>query len=71
MIVDKIAFLTTAEAIRMMEEKIKEITVQIETLEGSKTQKDKEDINMKVVMEVVEYFLEHKVIGFLHLSFYC
>lgn len=43
----------------MMEVKIKEATLQIETLKGCKDKKTNEDVNMEIVMEVVGYFLEH------------
>ena len=59
MIVDKIAFLTTEEAIRMMEDKMKDLSLQVTKLKETKEEKHSEDFNMEIVMEVVGYFLEH------------
>lgn len=59
LIADKIMFLTTPEAIKMIEDKLKEVSSEITRLQELTQEKKKEDINMELVMDVVGYFLEH------------
>ena len=56
---NKIAVLSSEEAIKLMEDKIKEITGEIRDLEDAKLKQGTKNTNMEMVAEVVGYFLEH------------
>ena len=56
---NKIAILTSDEAIKLMEDKLKEITSDINDLRQAQAKQDNKNINMEMISEVVGYFLEH------------
>lgn len=56
---DKIAMLISEEAIRLMEQKLKEITDQIKDLEDMKGKREDQNVNIVMVAEIIGYFLEH------------
>ena len=56
---DKIAMLVSEEAIRLMEDKLKEITTEMNDLRQTQAKQNNKNVNMEMVSEVVGYFLEH------------
>ncbi len=51
--------LTSDEAIKLMENKLKEVTKEIKDLSGSKAEQEDQNINMEIILAVVGEFLEN------------
>lgn len=56
---EKIAILVSEEAIRIIEKKLTEISVQIKDLQDLKAKREDKKINMEIVAEIIGYFLEN------------
>lgn len=56
---DKLTMLVSEEAVRLMEQKLKEVILEIKTLEEEKEKKTDNNLNLEELLEVVGYFLEH------------